>query len=132
MTYFIAPYPYRMARRMARMAEYEQPRHDFTLAMDVREENDAYVLQALVPGLKSDDLNIQILENVVTIDGEFKGDENEYLMRELPHGSFHRTLRLPASLDASKAEAKIADGVLTLTLPKAESARPKTIKVAVK
>ncbi len=132
MTYFIAPYPYRMARRLARMAEYEQPRHDFTLAVDVREENDSYLLQALVPGLKADDLNIQILEDVVTIEGEFKGDENEYLMRELPHGSFRRTLRLPASLDASKAEAKIADGVLTLSLPKAESARPKTIKVAVK
>lgn len=132
MSYFIAPYPYRMARRLARMAEYEQPRHDFTLAVDVREENDTYVLQSLVPGLKADDLNIQILEDVVTIEGEFKGDENEYLMRELPHGSFQRTLRLPVSLDASKAGAKIVDGVLTLTLPKAESARPKTVKVAVK
>jgi HSP20 family protein len=131
MTYFIAPNPYRMARRWARMADLE-PQHDFSLSVDVHEENDAYILNALVPGLKADDLNIQVLEDVVTITGEFKADESEYLMRELPHGSFRRTLRLPATLDAGKAEASITDGVLTLHLAKAESARPKTIKIAVK
>jgi HSP20 family protein len=131
MTYFIAPNPYRMARRWAHMAGYE-PSHDFNLSVDVREEDDAYILNALVPGLKADDLNIQVLDDVVTITGEFKADESEYLMRELPHGSFLRTLRLPVALDAGKAEAKITDGVLTLRLAKAESARPRTIKVAVK
>jgi HSP20 family protein len=100
--------------------------------VDVRDEDDAYVLSALVPGLKAEDLHIQILEDVVTVEGEFKADENEYLMRELPHGSFNRTLRLPATLDADKADAKITDGVLTLRIPKAESARPKTVKIAVK
>ena len=132
MTYFVAPYPYRMARRWARMAGYEEPTHDFTLAVDIRDEDEAFVLSALVPGLKASDLNIQILDDVVTIEGEFKQDENEYLMRELPHGSFRRSLRLPAPVDADKAEAKITDGVLTLRLPKTESARPKTIKVAAK
>ena len=131
MAYFIAPHPYRMARRWAAMAGFE-PSHDFNLSVDVREENEAYILNALVPGLKADDLNIQVLDDVVTITGEFKDDESEYLMRELPHGSFRRTLRLPAPLDASKAEARITDGVLTLRLAKAESARPHTIKVAVK
>lgn len=134
MTYFIAPYPHRMARRLARMAECEQPVHShrYTLAVDIREQDDAYVLNALVPGLKAEDLNIQVMEDVVTIEGEFKADENEYLVRELPRGSFRRTLRLPAAPDAAQAQAKIADGILTLTLPKAESARLKTIKVAVK
>jgi len=131
MTYFIAPNPYQMAQRWARMAGYE-PSSDLSLAVDVREEADAYILSALVPGLKADDLNIQVLEDVVTIAGEFKADESEYLMRELPYGSFSRTLRLPVTLDAAKAEAKITDGVLTLRLAKAESALPKTIKVAVK
>lgn len=129
MTYFIAPNPYRMARRWARMAGFQESTHDFTLAVDIREEDDAYTLSALVPGLKAEDLNIQVLEDVVTIEGEFKADESEYLVRELPHGSFRRSLRLPATLDASKAEAKITDGVLTLRLTKAESARPKTITV---
>ena len=132
MSYFIAPYPYRMARRWAHMAGYEEPAQDFTLAVDVREEDAAYVVSALVPGLKAEELNIQVLEDVVTVEGEFKADESEYLVRELPHGSFRRTLRLPVTLDAEKAQAKITDGVLTLRLPKAESARPKTIKVAVK
>ena len=131
MTYFIAPNPYQIAHRWARMAAFE-PSRDLSLPVDVREEEAAYILSALVPGLKADDLNIQVLEDEVTIAGEFKADESEYLMRELPHGSFSRTLRLPVSLDASKAEAKITDGVLTLHLAKAESARPKTIKVAVK
>ncbi|MBM3153316.1 MAG: Hsp20/alpha crystallin family protein, partial [Chloroflexi bacterium] len=62
----------------------------------------------------------------------FKADENEYLMRELPHGSFRRSLRLSTPVEAGKAEARITDGLLTLRLPKAESARPKTIKVSVK
>ena len=131
MTYFIATNPYHMAQRWARMAGYE-PSRDLSLAVDVREEDDAYILSALVPGLKADDLNIQVLEDVVTIAGEFKDDESQYLMRELPYGSFSRTLRLPVTLDAAKAEAKITDGVLTLRLAKAESALPKTIKVAVK
>jgi len=131
MTYFVAPYPYHMARRWARQAYCEADR-DFTLAVDIRDEDEAFVFSALVPGLKASDFNIQILDDVVTIEGEFKPDENEYLMRELPHGSFSRSLRLPAPVDAEKAEAKITDGVLTLRLPKTESARPKTIKVAAK
>ncbi|MDI6769367.1 MAG: Hsp20/alpha crystallin family protein [Anaerolineales bacterium] len=120
-----------MARRWTRPAHCETDK-DFALAVDVRDDNEAFVLSALVPGLNASDLNIQILDDVVSIEGEFKKEESEYLMRELPHGSFRRSLRLPASVDAEKAEAKITDGVLTLRLPKAESARPKTVKVAAK
>ena len=90
------------------------------------------MLTAFAPGLKADDLTINILEDVVSIEGEYKQDENEYLMRELPNGKFRRSLRLPAAVNSDKAEAKIADGVLTLRLPKAESALPKKIKIAVK
>lgn len=123
MTFYLHPYPYRrMARRWV-----ENNQH--SLGVNVREEDDAYVLSALVPGLKSDDVNIQVLDDVVRIEGEYKQDETQYLMQELPHGSFTRTLRLPASIEADSVEAKIADGVLTLRLPKAESARPKRIKI---
>ena len=90
------------------------------------------MLSALVPGLKADDLNIQVLEDVVRIEGEFQANEENYLVRELPSGSFSRALRMPSEIDANKVEAKITDGVLTLRLPKAESARPKKIKIAVK
>jgi HSP20 family protein len=82
-----------------------------------------------VPGLQADDLNIQVLEDVLRIEGEYKADEQNYLVRELPSGSFTRILRLPSVIDADHVEANIADGVLTLTLPKAESARPKKISV---
>jgi HSP20 family protein len=111
-----------MARRWAE-------NRDRTLGVNVREEDDAYVLSALVPGIQSDELNIQVLEDVVRIEGEYKADESKYLVRELPNGSFTRTLRLPAPIDAEHVEAEVTDGVLTLRLPKADSARPKQIKI---
>ena len=99
--------------------------------MNVSEQDDAYVLSALVPGLKAEDLNIQVLENVVSIEGEYQATDTEYLLNELPRGSFRRALRLPTEIQAEKVEAKITDGVLTLNLPKAESARPKRINISV-
>ena len=126
MTFYLQTYPYRrMARRWAE-------NRDQTLGINVREEADAYVLSALVPGIKSDELNIQVLEDVLRIEGEYKADDNQYLVRELPSGAFTRTLRLPAPIDAENVEAEVTDGVLTLKLPKAESARPKQIKIKTK
>jgi HSP20 family protein len=134
MTFYIQPYPYRrrrhLARRMAALNGGSSREH--FLNVNVRDEEDNFVLSALVPGLKADDLNIQVLEDVVRIEGEFQANEDEFLLRELPNGSFHRSLRMPTEIDADKVEAKITDGVLTLRLPKAESARPKKIKIAVK
>ena len=127
MSLYIQPYPFR--RMMRRVASQPQPR---ALSVNIREEDDAYILSALVPGLKAEDLNIQVLEDALRIEGEYKTSDGEHLLRELPAGKFVRTLRLPSELDASKAEARIENGILTLSLPKAESAKPKTIKVAVK
>ncbi|HKY53321.1 MAG TPA: Hsp20/alpha crystallin family protein [Anaerolineales bacterium] len=126
MTFYLHPYPYR------RVARRWMENRERALDVNVREEDEAYVLSALVPGLKPEDLNIQITEDVLRIEGENKRDETEYLMQELPHGSFNRTLRLPTLIDADHVEAKITDGVLTLRLPKAESARPKKIKITSK
>ncbi|MEW6406857.1 MAG: Hsp20/alpha crystallin family protein [Chloroflexota bacterium] len=131
MTLYIQPYPFaRMARRW--VAANDGQTHANSLGVNIREEDDAYVLSALVPGLQAEDLNIQVLEDVVRIEGEYKADEAEYLLNELPHGSFARTLRLPAPIEADRVDAKIVDGVLTVELPKAESARPKKIKVVAK
>jgi HSP20 family protein len=127
MTLYIQPYPF---RRMVRRAVAQQPQPR-ALSVNIREEEDAYVLYALVPGLKAEDLNIQVLENVVSIEGEYKDEEASFLMNELPRGAFRRNLRMPSEIDSGKVEARIADGVLTLTLPKAESARPKKIQVTV-
>ena len=130
MTLYTYSFPRHMARRwMAAAEQASRPRY---LAVNVRDENDAFVLTALVPGLKSDDLSIQVLEDVVNIEGKLAEAEQDYLLQELPSGSFRRELRLPAPLDADKVEAKIADGILTVRLPKAESARPKSIKIVTK
>lgn len=123
MTFYLHPYPY---RQLSRRALQNRER---TLGINIREEDEAYVLSALVPGLNAEDLNIQVLEDVVRIEGEYKADEQSYLVRELPSGSFTRTLRLPSAIDADHVEAEVANGVLTLTLPKAESARPKKISI---
>jgi len=134
MTFYLQTYPYnrRQQRPIRRVIRQWDGNNQHTLGVNIREDDDAYVLSALVPGLNADDLNIQVLEDIVRIEGEYKQDENQYLMQELPHGSFSRTLRLPAPIEASAVEAKIADGVLTLTLPKAESAKPKKIQIKVK
>ena len=102
-----------------------------SLHLNVQDDAEAYILTAYVPGLKAEDLKIQVLEDVVSIEGSFPGDESEYMLRELPAGSFRRELRMPSPLDMEKVDAKISDGILTLRLPKAESARPKRIKVSV-
>ncbi len=125
MTFYIQPrHFHRMARRWAEQPELR------ALGVNVREQDDAYVLSALVPGLKAEDLNIQVMENVVSIEGDYQEADGEYLLNELPSGSFRRTLRLPTEIEADKVEAKIADGVLTLNLPKVESARPKKINIS--
>ncbi len=145
MTFYIQPYSFspwtgrqdrrdwpfrRMARRWVALNNGNSNAH--SLGINVREEDEAYMLSALVPGLKAEDLNIQVLDDVVRIEGEYKADDTEYMLRELPSGSFTRILRLPAAIDADHVDAQITDGVLTLTLPKAESARPKKIQVSVK
>jgi HSP20 family protein len=137
MTLYIQPYSFGFAqdrpfRRIARrwMSPSESAVRAHSLGVNVREEDDTYVLSALVPGLKAEDLNIQALEDVIRIEGEYKTEEAEYLLNELPSGSFTRTLRLPAPIEADQIEAKIADGVLTLRVPKAESARPRRINIS--
>ena len=129
MTLYIQPYQLRrMARRWAEQPQQPQQR---ALGVNISEQDDTYVLSALVPGLKAKDLNIQVLENVVSIEGEYRAADTEYLLNELPNGSFRRALRLPTEIQAEKVEAKITDGVLTLNLPKAESSRPKKINISV-
>ena len=104
----------------------------------MRAEDDSFTITALVPGLKAEDLHIGILEDVVTISGEFAAveaseeTEARSLLNEIPSGEFKRVLRLPSDLDAGKAEAAMHEGVLTLTVAKAEYALPKQIKVSAK
>ncbi len=138
MTVYISPYRRLATLRdtMNRLFEETLPEptseREMLLAVDVQSNDEAYVITALVPGLDADDLNIEVLNNTVTLRGEFKSNEIEgskYLVCELPVGRFSRVITLPTALDPSKAEASIHAGVLRLRVPKAEAHRPKTNKV---
>jgi HSP20 family protein len=106
------------------------------LRLDIVANGDDYVITAGVPGLKAEGLSLEVLGDTVTIRGELPAAETpegaEVLLHERRYGKFARSVTLPAEVDGAKAEAAIADGVLTLRLPKAETAKPKTIKVNAK
>ncbi len=138
MTFYISPYRRLLTLRQAMDRAFEEsladntPEREMLLAVDVEAKDDDYMITALVPGLEAEDLNIEILNNSVTIRGEFKAtsEDGKYLIHELPSGSFGRIITLPTALDPAKAEANIKNGVLILRVPKAEAHRPKTIKVS--
>lgn len=103
--------------------------------VDVKAEDDSYVLTALIPGIKAEDLNIQVVNESVTISGEFnhgRPEDATYILAERPAGRFSRTVTLPTPLNAATAEADLTNGVLTLRVPKAEEAKPKSIKIVSK
>ncbi|MBC8506083.1 MAG: Hsp20/alpha crystallin family protein [Anaerolineales bacterium] len=108
---------------------------DVQVPVDVKDEQDAFVIIATLPGLEADDLSIEILENVVDLSGEFVKDAEEddnYLRSERAVGNFHRRLRFSSKLETDNAEASLKNGILTLRVPKVEEERPKTIKVRTK
>lgn len=105
-------------------------------AVDMIENEDEIVVKATIPGIRPDDLKITLTGDVLTIRGELTSErENEtdrYVMRERRSGSFSRSLKLPTSVVSDQAKAEFEDGILTLTLPKAEEVRPKTITIKAK
>ena len=103
--------------------------------MDVHETADAYNMHVSLPGWKPEDVNVTVQEGTVTVSGEYKqapekDEENKtWHVRERSFASFQRTFSFPMPIDADRAEAKFENGELTLTLPKAESAKPRQIKI---
>ena len=107
-----------------------------SLPVDVIEAKDHIEVKASVPGFKPEDIEVSVIGDTVTIKGEVKAEEKHeeanYLRQERRFGTFQRSLTLPTTVAADKAKAEFENGVLTLTLPKTEEAKPKTIKVALK
>jgi HSP20 family protein len=100
--------------------------------MDVKAGDEAYEINALLPGVTVEELEISIVQDTVTIQGNLKVErsaDDRYLMQERPNGKFYRSVQLPDELDADKAEAHLENGVLTLRIPKSEAVRPRTVKV---
>lgn len=106
---------------------------EFEPEVDVAEDENAYIVKATIPGVKPEDVEVTMQNNVLTLKGEAKEDkeinEKNYQMRERRYGSFVRTLTLPAGVKTDKIEATHEDGVLTVRLPKIEAEKPKKIAV---
>ncbi len=108
----------------------------FTLPLDITEAENDFVVTASLPGIKPEDVQTTVLGDTVTIRGESKADGEQnghsWLVRERRSGSFQRSVSLGMPINADNASAQFEDGVLTLTLPKSEQARPKQIKMSVR
>ena len=107
----------------------------WSLALDVAEKDDNFLVKASLPGIDPEDLNVTLEDNVLTVQGEVKKDETieeeSYHIRERRFGSFSRSLRFPVPVNAAKIEAEYENGVLTLTVPKAEEVKSKRIEIKV-
>ncbi|MCZ6573785.1 MAG: Hsp20/alpha crystallin family protein [Planctomycetota bacterium] len=105
----------------------------FHPALDVSETDDAVVVRAEVPGVDPQEIEVSVHGDILELRGEKKQQEEPketgYYRVERSYGSFRRSLKLPAKVDAENVEAKAKDGILTLTLPKREDAKPRRIKV---
>jgi HSP20 family protein len=134
-SYFYSPMARMMRQKMWMHHGFGDFEGDVYLRLDVRDEGEAFVINATLPGLKSEDISIEITDYTVRLKGEMpeeKLEDKEYIFRERPSGHFSRSVELPAALDAQKAEAKLENGILTVRIPKAEEAKPKVIKVTAK
>jgi HSP20 family protein len=104
-------------------------------AMDLAETEDAYVLRADLPGLAPEDVKIELENRVLSISGERKAEQRSedagWMRIERSFGSFRRTLTLPAGVDPAAITAAFDNGVLTVTVPKPEQAKPHRVEIAV-
>jgi HSP20 family protein len=120
----------RPSRALAALGEAAVP------ALDIYQTPNEVVVKAALPGSKPEDISIDITDETLTIRGESKAEQKikkeDYLYQERRYGAFSRSVALPSGLKPDKAEATMEDGVLTLTIPKAEEVKPKAIKVKAK
>ena len=103
---------------------------DSLVPLDVFREGDDIVVRSSIPGAKAEDINVTIEDGLLSIEGnsEIK-KERDFLMQERKTGLFHRTLRLPDSVDFEKAESSYEDGVLTIKFPQLEAKKPKRLVI---
>ncbi len=109
-------------------SEYES-----SFPVEVSETDEAIDVKAAMPGVRPDEVEITVANDVLTIKADHREQtedkKRDYYRREIRYGSYHRALSLPSGVDADKAQARFENGMLHLTLPKAEALRPKQIKV---
>lgn len=136
--------PFAVARRLIGWDPFSMERWrsgdgrgmDFLPRFDIREQDDAWVIEADMPGVKEEDVEVTVSGNQLTVSGrrESKVDEERenYHLVERSHGSFHRTFTLPSEVDIDNANASLDGGVLVLSIPKRPEAKPRKISLAKK
>ena len=112
------------------------PKKGISTAMpkiDIKEKKDSVVVKAELPGVAEDDVEVEVIDNVMTITGEKKDEKEEekegYYYKESHTGTFSRSFTLPSEVKADKADADMKNGVLTITIPKVEAKQPKKVTI---
>lgn len=107
-----------------------------TIDVNLLQTDDNIIVKASIPGVKPEEINISVSGDTLTLRGEIKEDQEfkdaNYYIREMRQGNFSRTMTLPVKVDSDKAKAEFENGILCLTLPKAEEVKPKTITIKAK
>lgn len=105
----------------------------WAVPLDVVEEDNHIMVKATLPGVKPEDIEVTMEEGILAINAETKEEHEEkkdnYLLRERRSGKFHRTLRLPDTVDSEKAESRYEHGILTISFPKAEAKKARRLEV---
>lgn len=116
-----------------------QTRAAHTMAVNLFEKDDTYYVQAFLPGVKAEEVEINVDQNTLNLKARIPSDlekeearQYRWYVTELGYGDVSRSLSFPAPIDAARIEASQENGVLTITVPKAEQAKPKQIKVKTK
>jgi HSP20 family protein len=107
--------------------------HAWTPAIDVVRENGSLVVRADIPGIKPEEVKIEVEDDILTVSGEHEEHKEEkdkhYVRRERRYGSFHRTMTLPSGVDAKKIKATTHDGIVEVTIPLPKEAGKETVKI---
>ncbi len=105
-------------------------------AINLEETDDEFIVKVELPGMKKEDVKISVSEDALTISGERKMEKEEkgktYHRVEMAYGKFQRTITFPVEVKPDKAKATYKDGILTITVPKSEKARPREIEIEIK
>jgi HSP20 family protein len=125
----------RLWRGFGTMPAYREGAEDWNIAIDVIQKPEEITVKAAIPGVKPEEIDVSVEDNVLTIRAEKKTETEDesahYLVREQSWGSYYRALRLPDMVDTNRIKSDYEHGILTITLPKAEEKKRKQIKVNV-
>ena len=122
--------PFRLMDELMRSAGNGNRVTGFTPLVDVHETEEEYLVKVDLPGVKADDVSVEVNDNVLSISGSRAADETgQAQLIERPYGSFVRTLTLPQGVDSDSIEAGYQDGVLELRIPKPAEQKPKKITI---